>query len=97
MKKRTKKSGYSRNRTAPQPDGCASSGASILSRRNYLVTLAYISILLGIVLLVVLAGQFDTDLLTGFIGDLNVFEAVTALSAMVLGLITLKLEGALDD
>lgn len=96
MKKRTKKSGYTRNRTAPQPDGCASGATPILARKDWLVTLAKVSIGIGMLLLFCLAGRGDYEHLTGTesMGDTeNALMCVTAMTAMVTGFIALKLEG----
>jgi ABC-type Mn2+/Zn2+ transport system permease subunit len=100
MKKKTKKSGYTRNRTAPQPDGCASTGTSILARKDWLVTLARLSVGIGVLLLFCLAGRGDYEHLTGVeintVGEIDLM-IITSLTAIVLGLVCLKTEGALDE
>jgi len=100
MKKKTKKSGRFAVDAAPQPNGCVSRDTSILPRKNMLVTLAWTSVGLGILWLFVGAGTFDTELLSGVEGlsvSRHTLIVVSALTAIVTGLIALKLEGALDD
>lgn len=100
MKKKTKKSGIKPKSAAPQPNGCASTGTPILARQNWLVMFAKMSIGLGLVLLFVMAGKFDNELLTGFetlSADTHALMVVTSLTDIVIGLIVLKLEGVLND
>ncbi len=100
MRKEQKKSGDSHIKTALQPDGCARKDTSILTHSRPLVTLAWAAIWLGAALTLVLGGQFDTELLTGILkmhdGEFT-FYAIAGLSAIIIGLIVLKLEGAFND
>ncbi len=100
MKKKTKKSGYTRNRTAPQPDGCVSSDTTILARKDWLVTLARLSVGIGCLLLFAVAGRGDYEHLTGVeintIGEIGLM-IITSLTAIVVGLVCLKTEGVLNE
>lgn len=100
MRRTQKKSGTNTNHTAPQPDGCASSGTFIIARKDWLVTLARLSVGIGVLLLFCLAGRGDYEHLTGVeintVGEIDLM-IITSLTAIVLGLVCLKTEGALDE
>lgn len=95
-----KKSGDSHIKTALQPDGCVSSDTTIIARRNPLVTLARVSVALGLLLILALGGKLDNELLTG-VESITPSEfglmVVTAVAAIIIGLVALKTEGAFDD
>ncbi|HHX18974.1 MAG TPA: hypothetical protein GX728_00865 [Clostridiaceae bacterium] len=93
MRAEIKKSGSTANHTALRHTG----RTAIVSRSRSLVTLAWLSVYIGIALLVALVGRFDTELLAGRIGELYAFEAITSAVAIVMGLIVIKLEGAFDE
>ncbi len=100
MRKEQKKSGDSHIKTALQPDGCASRATPIIARKDWLVTLAKVSIGLGVLLILALGGKLDNELLTG-VESITPSEfglmVVTAVAAMIIGLVALKTEGALDE
>lgn len=100
MRKEQKKSGDSHIKTALQPDGCVSSDTTIIAQRNPLVTLARVSVALGLLLILALGGKLDNELLTG-VESITPSEfglmVVTAVAAIIIGLVALKTEGAFDD
>jgi hypothetical protein len=100
MRKEQKKSGDPHINTALQPDGCASSGTFIIARKDWLVTLARVSVALGLLLILALGGKLDNELLTG-VESITPSEfglmVVTAVAAIIIGLVALKTEGAFDD
>lgn len=95
MRKKQKKSGDSHIKTAPRQD----SRISILAHRRMIVTLATISLLLGLWLLFAVAGSCDYEAITGE-STLSVSETwymlTVALIAFTAGLLCLKLEGILS-
>lgn len=100
MRKEQKKSGSNANHTALQPNGCVSSDTTIIARKDWLVTLAKASIGLGVLLILALGGKLDNELLTG-VESITPSEfglmVVTAVAAIIIGLVALKTEGAFDD
>jgi hypothetical protein len=99
VKTKTKKSGFKPKSAAPQPDGCVSHDTTILARKDWLVTLARVSIGIGCLLLFAVAGRGDYEHLTGVeintIGEIDLM-IITSLTAIVVGLVCLKTEGVLN-
>mgnify|MGYP001361157603 CR=1 FL=1 len=94
----TKKSGSTSNYAALQPDGLAPKATTIIPCRDPLVTLARISVGLGCLLMFILGGKLDHEMLTGVGISEGLFNVslVTAINAVIAGLVALKTEGAFN-